>query len=129
MKNHKSSPNAQHTRYLVTEDQLQLIFENKIYALLQEQSSNQTKESVNTSIVPGSEIASRVAKNELMHMIDDNTYAGTVAQVIKSAPLPDRKQILQLTQEQFRTLVLKVTLKKNSVLHGNHVYQDEPYKD
>ncbi len=115
------------TKYIITEDQLQAILENKIYSLLEQELSNKDK-SVNSSSISGDKIATRLAKDELMHMIDDNTYIGTVGQVIKSTPIPDRKQIIQLTQEQFRTLVLKVTLKKNSVQHGNHVYQDAPYR-
>ena len=85
------------TKYIITEDQLQAILENKIYSLLEQELSNKDK-SVNSSSIPGDKIATRLAKDELMHMIDDNTYICTVGQVIKSTPIPDRKQIIQLTQ-------------------------------
>jgi hypothetical protein len=101
----------QRKRYLVTELQMQKIFEHKLYTLL-----------VNELERKDDIIARRMTKEQLIKMMADRNHGEDIAIVEPSVPSPERKKIIQLTQDQLNRMILTILLDNNAVLHGNNTY-------
>ena len=95
--------------YLITEPQLVMILENKIFQLI-ESDIHQKKEW----------IKKRMTRTEIDELMGDSNEPDILSIVLQTEPSP--KKIFQISQEQLRNLVLNVTLQRNSlsrlVLHS-----------
>lgn len=100
-------------RLLVTEQQLHLIFEKKLLQLLERSASE----------LP--QIAVGVTKEELINMMGDLNYSGHIQLRPSSVETPNRKKIIQISNEQLNKLVTKLLLINNTLENGEHV---EGYK-
>ena len=98
----------QRKRYLVTESQMQKIFEHKLYTLL-----------VNELERKDDAVARRMSKEQLINMMADRNHGEDVAIVEPSVPPPERKKIIQVTQDQLNRMILTILLDNNAILHGN----------
>jgi len=95
-------------RLLVTEAQMQLIFEHKLYNLLVEELEQKEKVT-----------AKRMSKEQLIKMMADRSHGEDVAITEPSIPSPKRKKIIQLTQDQLNRIIITTLLNNNAILHGN----------
>lgn len=97
-------------KLLVSPTQLQLIFEKKIIQLMEaEIEQSQIKMGINLS------------KEELINMMDDLNYRGSIKiQPVSTATEP-RKKIIQISNMQLNKLVTKLLLIKNTLDNGKHV--------
>jgi hypothetical protein len=94
-------------RLLVTEAQMQLIFEHKLYNLLVEELEQKEKVT-----------AKRMSKEQLITMMADRNHGEDVAIIVPSIPSPQRKKIIQLTQDQLNRIIITTLLNNNAILHG-----------
>lgn len=97
-------------KLLVSQRQLQLIFEKKIIQLMESESVR-----INTKM------AISFSKEELIKMMDDLNYKGAIKIQPASAISEPRKKIIQISNEQLNKLVTKLLLIKNTLNNGEHV--------
>lgn len=97
-------------KLLVSPTQLQLIFEHKLLTLM---------ESVPTKGISLTSIS--LPKEELINMMDDLNYDGSIKLKPASAVTEKRKKIIQISNEQLNKLVTKLLLIKNTINSGEHV--------
>ena len=111
-------------RLKVTEKQMQLIFEHKMYQLLEQH------------YTPKEPVAVKVTKEELINMMDNINYAGHVEYCNPSTPTKRRKKTIIVSGEQIKNLVAKLMLIKNTLNNDEHVegyekdwvYYPNPYE-
>ena len=64
-------------------------------------------------------VARRMSKEQLINMMADRNHGEDVAIVEPSVPPPERKKIIQVTQDQLNRMILTILLDNNAILHGN----------
>lgn len=99
--------NNKKKRLLVTEAQMQKIFEHKLYTLMM-QELEQKEEAT----------AKRMSKEQLIKLMADRNHGEDVPVTALSKPTPKRKKIIQLTQDQLNRMILTVLQDNNAILHG-----------